>query len=257
MTSNNNSLPGVVLIAGGTQGLGRGIAIHLADIGVKKIIICGKNEKKGNEVVQSIRARFKDGYFIKSDLSKVSECKAVFEFCEKNFFALDGLVYAAGVTERGTIETTNEAMWDKIMNTNLKGAFFLIQELLPLLRKGSGKSIVTICSFSSYCGRPELIAYNTSKAGLVTFTRSLANALKEEKIRTNGINLGWTDTDNERYMQKLLGNSDEWFDEIGKRQPFERLINTQDVAYLVEYLLGCKSEMMTGSIIDFNQKVRV
>lgn len=247
----------MVLIAGGTQGLGKGIALHLAHVGVKTIIICGRNQEKGEHVIKSIQETGREAYFIKTDLEKTSECKKVSQFCAENFSGIDGLVYAAGVTDRGTIESTNEATWDKIFNTNLKGAFFLIQEMLPLLRKGNGKSITTICSFSSYCGRPEMIAYNMSKAGLVTFTRSLANTLKEEKIRANGINLGWTDTDNERKSQIALGNPDEWLDQMGKIQPFGRLIQTQDVAYLVEFLLSEKSKMMTGSIIDCSQKIRL
>lgn len=253
----DNFLPEVVLIAGGTQGLGQGVAMHLAAIGVKKLIICGRNEKKGEAVTQTIRDMGRDAYYIKADLEKVSDCRVVSKFCEENFPAIDGLVYAAGVTDRGTIETTSEAVWDKIFNTNLKGAFFLIQEMLPFIRNGAGNSIVTICSFSWYCGRPEMLAYNTSKAGLVTLTRGLANALKEEKIRVNGINLGWTDTESERQIQMSLGNSNTWMEEMGKKQPFGRMIYPQDVAYLVEFLLSKKSQMMTGSIIDYNQKVRM
>lgn len=256
MLSNDFS-PKVVLVTGGTQGLGKGVALHLAQVGVEKIIICGRNEEKGNDVVRSIREIGTEAYFIKADLSKISGCRTVSKFCADNFSLIDGLVYAAGATDRGTIETTSEALWDKLFNTNLKGAFFLMQEMLPLLRRGFGKCIVTICSFSWYCGRPEMIAYNAAKAGLVTLTRSLANALKEEKIRVNGINLGWTDTDNERQLQKELGNAETWLDEMGKNQPFGRLIQAQDVAYLVEFLLSEKSAMMTGSIIDYNQKVRL
>lgn len=250
-------VPEIVLVAGGTQGVGRGVALHLASIGVEKLIICGRNEEKGSEVVRSIQELGREAYFIKADLTKTTECVKISRFCAENFPTLDGLVYAAGATNRGTIETTDEQTWDRIFDTNIKGAFFLTQAILPMLRKGAGKSIVTICSFSWYCGRPEMIAYNASKAGLVTFTRSLANTLKEEKIRVNGVNLGWTETDNERKLQKELGNSDGWLDEMAKHQPFGRLIQPKDVAYLVEFLLSEKSKMMTGSIIDCNQKVRL
>lgn len=253
----DNFLPNVVLIAGGTQGLGKGIAMHLATVGVKTLIICGRNVKKGEAVTQTLKSMGCAAYYIKADLEKVSDCRVVSKFCADNFSAIDGLVYTAGVTDRGSVETTTEVVWDKIFNTNLKGAFFLIQELLPLIRMGTGNSIVTICSFSWYCGRPEMLAYNTSKAGLVTLTRGLANALKEEKIRVNGINLGWTDTESERQTQMSLGNPNDWLDEMGKKQPFGRMIYPQDVAYLVEFLLSRKSQMMTGSIIDYNQKVRM
>src|SRR3989338_466403 len=255
--SSNDCLPNVVLIAGGTQGLGKGIALHLANIGIKKLIICGRNEENGKRVIQAIQKMGCKAYFVKADLSKVSECREVYKFCAMHFPFIDGLVYSAGVTDRGTIETTTEIVWDKIFNINLKGAFFLIQEILPILKKGSGRSITTICSFSWYCGRPEMIAYNASKAGLATFTRSLANSLKGEKIRANGINIGWTDTDNERKLHKELGNAETWLDDVGKNLPFGRLIQPHDIAYLVEFLLSTKSEMMTGSIIDFNQQVRM
>ncbi|OGT36784.1 MAG: hypothetical protein A3F12_00685 [Gammaproteobacteria bacterium RIFCSPHIGHO2_12_FULL_38_14] len=247
----------IVLVAGGTQGLGRGIILHLAKLGVEKLIICGRSSKNGGALVKDVSSLGVNGYFVQADLTKVSDCRKIYAHCEKNFGTLDGLVYAAGVSDRGTIDTMNETEWDKIFNTNLKGAFFLTQSLLPLLRKGVGKSIITICSFSWYCGRPEMIAYNASKAGLVTFTRSLANTLKEERIRVNGINLGWTETDNERKLQNSLGNPDDWLSKMGMQLPFGRLIYPQDVAYLVEFLLSAKSQMMTGSIIDYNQKVRI
>src|SRR3989338_306786 len=247
----------IVLVAGGTQGLGRGIILHLAKLGVEKLIICGRSSKNGGALVKDVSSLGVNGYFVQADLTKVSDCRKIYAHCEKNFGTLDGLVYAAGVSDRGTIDTMNETEWDKIFNTNLKGAFFLTQSLLPLLRKGVGKSIITICSFSWYCGRPEMIAYNASKAGLATFTRSLANSLKGEKIRANGINIGWTDTDNERKLHKELGNAETWLDDVGKNLPFGRLIQPHDIAYLVEFLLSTKSEMMTGSIIDFNQQVRM
>lgn len=254
---DNNYFPSTVLIAGGTQGVGKGIALYLAKQGVATLIVCGRNIEDGNETVRLIKKIGVDAYYVQADLSIISGCRIVYEFCANHFHSLNGLVYAAGIMDRGSIETTTEEGWDKIFNTNARGAFFLIQMLLPLLRKTDFSSIVTICSFSSFCGRPNLIAYNASKAALVTLTRSLANALKKEKIRVNGINLGWTDTPNERKIQKSLGNTDNWLEEMGKSQPFGRLIQPQDVAYLVEFLLSQRSMMMTGSIVDFHQNVRV
>jgi len=87
------------------------------------------------------------------------------------------------------------------------------------------------------------------------FTKNIAHALRPDRIRVNGINIGWTDTPAEHAIQKATGAPDSWLEEAEPKQPFGRLIRPQDVAALAVHLLSPAGEMMTGSIIDFDQNV--
>src|SRR3990167_6937555 len=102
----SNLIPKTVLIAGGTQGLGREIALHFSECGTENIIVCGRDQKNGENTVREILKKGVFADFVRADLSLVSGCRTVAHFCEKKTGAIDGLVYAAGVTDRGTIETT-------------------------------------------------------------------------------------------------------------------------------------------------------
>ena len=108
---------------------------------------------------------------------------------------------------------------------------------------------------TSYGAPPYIMAYFASKAALATLTKNNARALRYDKIRVNGINMGWTFTPHEDLVQKAMGKGENWLEDAEAQQPFGRLLCPQDLAYLTAYLLGDQAEMMTGSVIDFNQNV--
>jgi NAD(P)-dependent dehydrogenase (short-subunit alcohol dehydrogenase family) len=98
-------------------------------------------------------------------------------------------------------------------------------------------------------------AYSASKGALATLTKNVAHALRPERIRVNGICIGWMYTPHEHQVQIESGQPENWLELVEKDKPFKRLLRPQDVAYLTAYLLSDRSEMMTGSLIDFDQKV--
>jgi len=122
-------------------------------------------------------------------------------------------------------------------------------------RQEEGGSIVNIISMSSYGGQPYLSAYASSKGALVTLTKNTAHALRQDRIRVNGINVGWMDTPNEHIVQRVMGKPANWLKKAEAAQPFGRLVKPLDVAYLTAFLLSDQAEMMTGAIIDFDQNV--
>ena len=254
---NDRLLSGkICIVTGGTQGLGKGIALHLAQSGAAGIVICGRSTEKGEKAAKEIEAAGSACEFVRADLAVESQCREVIRRCEGRFGRLDGLVNAAGTTERGGIEDTTVEGWDRIFRLNVTGPFILIQEAVAVMRrKEIAGSIVNIISDTSHGGPPYLTAYSASKAALVALTKNVANGVRFDRIRVNGLNIGWTLTPNEDQAQKAMGKGDDWLKKAEAEQPFGRILRPEDSAYLVAHLLSDRAEMMTGSIIDFNQVV--
>ena len=132
-----------------------------------------------------------------------------------------------------------------------------MQRLVNHLRsRGAPGSIVNILSVHAHGGSPPLAVYASTKAALAGLTRNTAHAHRFDRIRVNGINVGWVDTPAERQMQAVtLGLGEKWLAEASARQPSGRLLDPDDVARLAIFLLGDASGPMTGSIVDQEQFV--
>lgn len=251
------SLDGKVIIAtGGTQGVGEAVALDAADNGCAGVVICGRQEEKGNAVAAAIEQRGCSAEYVKADLSVVEDCRNVVRRCEERFGRVDGLVNAAADTNRGTIEDTTVEFWDYQFAVNVRAPFLLTQESVRIMqREKIAGSIVNIVSVAAYCGMDILTSYSTTKGALSTFTKNTANALRRHRIRVNGINLGWTDTPNEHVVQREQGSPDDWLESAEQKSPFGRLLKPIDVARLCTYLLSDDSGILTGSLIDYSQRV--
>ena len=122
--------------------------------------------------------------------------------------------------------------------------------------RGEGGSIVNILSTNVHCGQPDLAIYTATKAALASLTRNAANAHRFDRIRVNGINVGWTLTPAENVMQaQTLGLGPGWAERAAASLPFGRLLMPQEVANLVAFLVSDASGPMTGSLIDQEQWV--
>ncbi len=246
----------VFIVTGGTQGLGKEIALHLAQKEAHGIVICGRNLKNGETSAQEIKDCGCTSDFVPADLLVEADCRNVVQICDAKFGTVHGLVNAAGITDRGGIEDTTVELWDRLFAINTRAPFILTQEVVKIMRREKiGGSIVNIISDASHGGPPFIMAYSASKSALATLTKNNANALRHDKIRVNGINMSWTFTPNEDVVQKSMGAGDNWLAEAEAQQPFERILRPLDVAYLTAYLLSDQSEMMTGALIDLNQNI--
>ena len=122
--------------------------------------------------------------------------------------------------------------------------------------RGEGGAIVNILSINAHCGLPELAVYSASKAALALVTRNAAHAHRFDRIRVNGINMGWTLTPGEAAMQaETLGHGPGWADAAGRGLPFGRLFRPEEVANLAVFLLSDAAGPMTGAIVDQEQWV--
>ncbi len=248
-----------IIVTGGTQGLGRGIALRLAEEGACGIAICGRNKENGEAAAEEIRKAGSgktDCLYIPADLRFEGECRKVVREAVTRFGALHGLVNGAGITTQGTIEETSVELWDEIFAVNVRAPFILIQEAVRHMQeKKIHGSIVNIISDTAHCGQPSLAVYSSSKGALLTLTKNVANSQLTHRTRSNGICIGWTDTPNEHKAQLAAGEPKNWLEIAERQQPFRRLLKPRDIAALTAYLLSDEAEMMTGAIIDFDQKV--
>ncbi len=169
---------------------------------------------------------------------------------------MDCLVNAAGDTSRETLEDTTVELWDYLFAINTRAPFVLIQEAVKVMKREKIKgSIVNIITTSSHGRQPIILAYCASKGALATLTKNVANALKYDQVRVNGINMGWTYTTGEDKLMKSSGQPENWLEIADAGNPFKRILRPLDISKLVAYLCSDDSEMMTGALIDFDQQV--
>jgi NAD(P)-dependent dehydrogenase (short-subunit alcohol dehydrogenase family) len=246
----------VVVVTGGTQGVGEAIARAAAEAGAAGLCITGRNQQRGEAVAADIARKGAPTIFVAAELGDEKACRNIMAEAEKRFGRIDGLVNAAGLTDRGHIDDTPVELWDRLFAVNVRAPFILTQELVRRAKAARRPgSIVNIITMSSHGGQPFLTAYASSKGALAILTKNTAHALRRARIRVNGLNIGWTDTPGEHVIQGRDGNPKDWLEKVEPRQPFGRLIKPHDVATASVYLLSDASEMMTGSLIDFDQNV--
>jgi NAD(P)-dependent dehydrogenase (short-subunit alcohol dehydrogenase family) len=246
------------IVTGGTQGLGAAVALQLAQAGAKGVVTCGRSREKGEAVAKSIRDKTGcNVIFVAADLTKVADCRKIVEAADKEFKRVDFLVNAAGLTERGNILTTSEDLFDRMFAVNTRAPFFLMQESIRrMVRDGNAGSIVNIGSIVGFAGQPFNSPYCGSKGALATITRNTAFAVMRNRIRVNQLEIGWMASDGEDQIQRQFhGADDTWLKKAGAERPFGRLVQPEEVAKAVSFLLSDDSGLMTGAVIDFDQSV--
>jgi NAD(P)-dependent dehydrogenase (short-subunit alcohol dehydrogenase family) len=242
----------VVVVTGGTKGLGRAVAENAGKSGAK-IVISGRNKKDGEDVVNIIKTRYKsDAYFAIGCLKNVDNCKKLIKTAIDKFGRIDGLVNYAGVTSTARIYETTEYLFNNIFEINFKASFFCskyaIKEMLP-----TGGSIVNIGSTHAYSGDIIRAAYGCSKGAMLTLSKHIANNYSRYKIRSNFITMGWSATPNEIKLYNSWGYTEDELNKKGSETiPMGRLQVNEDFVPAVLYLLSDFSSHLTGSEIHIN-----
>jgi NAD(P)-dependent dehydrogenase (short-subunit alcohol dehydrogenase family) len=247
----------VALVTGSTQGIGRAIAETLARSGAGGLLVTGREKVRGDAVAAELSRLGTPTIFVAADLADPATPALLAQACIERFGRIDALVNAAGLTDRASFLDADLDDWAALFAVNARAPFFLMQAVIADMKKrGRGGAIVNILSINAHCGSPELAVYSASKGALATLTKNAANAHRFDRIRVNGINVGWTDTPAERVMQAdTLGNGPDWLDAANASQPFGRLFSTSDIANLAVFLLSDAAGPMTGTLIDQEQWV--
>ena len=243
----------VCVVTGATQGLGAAIARRLAAAGAKGVVITGRNAERGTAVAASLPC---PAQFLQADFARVEDCRRVVAETDRLFGRLDVLVNAGASTARGTILDTTPETFDALFATNVRGPYFLMQEAIRLMiAKGIEGAICNIGSTSALAGQPFISAYCASKGALATLTANTAFAVMANRIRVNQLNPGWMSTDNERALQLAESGDPDWEAKASARLPFGRLIDPDEVAKAVNYLVSDDAGLMTGAVVNFDQGV--
>jgi NAD(P)-dependent dehydrogenase (short-subunit alcohol dehydrogenase family) len=246
----------VLLVNGGTQGVGAAIARAAVREGAV-VTVTGRRPQQGEALVAELAAAGGKARFVRADLADAGQAKAAVAEVVDAHGRIDCLVNSAGLTSRGSLLDTTPELFDAHIAVNLKGPFFAMQAAVADMtaRKAPG-TIVNIITSSAHGGQPFLAPYVAAKAGLAGLTRNAAHAHRWDRIRINGLNIGWTATEGEDATQRAFhGAGDDWREQAGARLPMGRLGRPDEIADFVVFLLSDRSGVVTGSVIDWDQNV--
>ena len=240
----------VVVITGGTKGVGRTIAEACAKEGAK-VVIGGRDESSALKSIRLMRTFGSDGLFVRTELTKVDDIRNLFTEAYETFGHIDGLFCYAGVTPVSPLDTCDEATFDLVTAVNYKAAFFCCQEAIKYMRKNDGKggSIVLTGSAHAWGGQKDRAAYAMTKGVLRVLMSHIAHHYAREHIRCNYLTLGWTPTEGEVALRISQGQTEaELRKEAAAILPMGRMCERTDYVESLILMLSDASSMMTGSI---------
>jgi NAD(P)-dependent dehydrogenase (short-subunit alcohol dehydrogenase family) len=247
----------IAIVTGAAQGIGETTARLFAARGIEGLLLTDRNAEKGEAVARSLAETGTKAVFVAADLADPAEVARIVPAAGQAFGRVDILCNVGANTERGTITDTSRELFDRIFAVNVRAPFFLIQDAVRLMQAGGIEgSIVNILSVNAHGGAGFLSPYSASKGAMLTLTRNVAGALLNDRIRVNGLVLGWVDTPGEHETLKRFHDApDNWLEAAEKSRPFGRLMKPDEVARAIAYLASAESGLMTGAIIDFDQTV--
>lgn len=242
--SNHTLQEKVALVTGGSRGIGRAIALSLAEAGAKVIINYQGNEQAALETLNQIKEIGGVGEIYKADVSSAEEVNSMIKNIIDKYQSLDILVNNAGITRDTLIMRMKDEEWHQVIDTNLTGVFNCIRAVTrPMMKQRFGK-IVNISSVVGINGNAGQINYSAAKAGVIGITKSAAKELASRGIMVNAVAPGYISTDmTENLGEKVTEN-------IVSHIPLGRVGTPQDVAKMVLFLAGPNADYITGQVIS-------
>ena len=238
--------PKVALITGSSRGIGRSIAIRLANEGFNVVFNYRNNPGSLIETINDLESRGGKAVSIKADVSNESEVGVMIKQIKELWESIDVMVNNAGIRKDQLLMRMTESSWDDVLDTNLKGAFLCSKAVLPFMVKKKFGRIINISSIVGITGNPGQGNYAASKAGLIGLTKTIAREVASRNITANAIAPGYIETD----MVKEL--PDELRSRIQSMVPLGRLGTGDDVAGMVAFLCSEDANYITGQVIGID-----
>ena len=234
----------VAVVTGAATGMGRAIAELFAAEGAKVLVNYRASEAEADEVVAGIQQAGGEAVAHQADVSSDADARATMAAAEDRWGRLDILVNNAGwskVTPHHKLEDLTDEIWDRTLNTNLRGAFYCARAAAPLLKKHPGASIINNTSASAWHAAGSSIVYSASKAAMVNMTKSLARVLAPE-IRVNAIAPGLVHT-------RFAGWPDSTFTEGAKTSALKRITTVEEIAKVCLFLAADATSITAETIL--------
>jgi len=234
----------VALVTGATRGIGKGIALKLAAHGADVAFTYVSSEDAAKKVEQEIKTFGVKAMAFQSDAADYQAAEKLIELVVQQFSRIDAVVNNAGITRDGLLMRMSEEDWDRVINTNLKSVFNITKAVQRTLLKQRSGSIINLSSVVGVRGNAGQSNYAASKAGIIGFTKSIAQELGSRNIRCNAIAPGFIETE----MTAELGEDtiQEWL----KSVPLKRAGTTEDVANAVLFLASDLSAYVSGQTLN-------
>jgi 3-oxoacyl-[acyl-carrier protein] reductase len=233
------------LVTGASRGIGRACATKLASAGYR-VALAARSVEKLQETASAIQSNGGESFIIEIDVSSSESIADGISKTTKEFGRVDVLVNNAGITKDGLAVRMKQADWNVVLQTNLSGAFFAIQQVLPGMMRERWGRIVNISSVVGETGNSGQANYVASKAGLIGLTKSLAQEMGSRNITVNAVAPGFIETDmtgtlTSELRQKMIDQT-----------PLRRMGTPDDIANAVKFLVSDEASFITGHVLDVN-----
>ncbi|MEM5817692.1 MAG: 3-oxoacyl-[acyl-carrier-protein] reductase [Desulfitobacterium hafniense] len=236
----NNS---VVIVTGGSRGIGRAIALELARAGAKVVVNYAGHGEKAEETLSLIQEVGGEALAVQADVSQVEDVERLIQTTLKTYGKIDILVNNAGITRDTLLLRMKETDWDAVLDTNLKGVFLCTKAVSKSMMKQRSGVIINISSVVGITGNAGQANYSAAKAGIIGFTKSIAKELGSRGIRVNAVAPGYISTD----MTESLG--EEVREQVMTQIPLGRMGQPEDIARTVVFLASPAASYITGQTL--------
>jgi len=241
----------VAVVTGGSRGIGRGIALALAEAGADLVINYRKDENAAAEAVSRIQGMGRKALAVQGDVSNFEVAQNLMRQAFRVFARIDTLVNSAGIASRGNfVEKTEVEEWNRVLSTNLNAAFFCCKAVLEYMHRNQKGNIINISSIAAEILQAGHSPYAVSKAGLEALTKVLAKEEGRRGIRVNAIAPGIVKTDMGDRLMKAMG------EEVVKARlkvtPLGRIAHPEDLGHLAVFLVSDKASYITGKVIHMD-----
>lgn len=233
------------LVTGASRGIGKVCAETLAKSGCR-VVLAARSLDRLQAIAEEIRASGGEAAAVSMDMTSAASIGEGIAAGVKEFGRIDILVNNAGVAKDGLAVRMKAADWEQVLATNLTGAFFAIQQVLPGMMRERWGRIVNVSSVVGEMGNAGQANYVASKAGLIGLTKALAQEIGSRNITVNAVAPGYIET------EMTEGLSQELKDKMIGRTPLRRIGAAADVASAVKFLVGDEASFITGHVLDVN-----